>query len=89
MREGFGENGGHYALWLLALYFWTWIEYTVLMNTETITRILRDLKKAVDVCNNIDSSDKDIERCYPFAAGYARSAMQSAIEQLETLTHDS
>lgn len=32
MRKGFGENGSHYAFWLLALYFWTWIEYTVLMN---------------------------------------------------------
>ena len=49
----------------------------------TFDRIIRDLQNAVDVCYNADGSTD--ERSYPYATGYSRSAMQSAIEQLQSL----
>lgn len=49
----------------------------------TIDRIIKDLKDAVNVCCDVDGSS-DI-KSYPYATGYSRSAMQSAIEQLQSL----
>ena len=59
---------------------------TVTIRVDTLKRIIRDLESAVQVCHNVDSSQgADSERTYPFATGYSRSAMTSAIVDLQRL----
>ena len=59
---------------------------TVTIRVDTLKRIIRDLESAVQVCHNVDSSqDADSERTYPYATGYSRSAMTSAIMDLNNL----
>lgn len=59
---------------------------TVTIGVDTLKRIIRDLESAVQVCHNVDSSQgADSERTYPFATGYSRSAMTSAIVDLQRL----
>jgi|TARA_B100001059_G_scaffold217353_1_gene236527 hypothetical protein len=55
------------------------------MQTTEIDRIIDNLKDAIRVCHEIDSSDINPDRSYPFAAGYARSSMQSAVQSLQQL----
>ena len=59
---------------------------TVTIRVDTLKRVIRDLESAVQVCHNVDSSQgADSERTYPFATGYSRSAMTSAIVDLQRL----
>ena len=59
---------------------------TVTIGVDTLKRIISDLESAVQVCHNVDSSQgADSERTYPFATGYSRSAMTSAIMDLNNL----
>jgi hypothetical protein len=59
---------------------------TVNVRVDTLKRLIRDLESAVQVCYNVDSSQgADSERTYPFATGYSRSAMTSAIVDLQRL----
>ena len=59
---------------------------TVTIGVDTLKRIIRDLESAVQVCHNVDSSQgADSEKTYPFATGYSRSAMTSAIMDLNKL----
>jgi hypothetical protein len=59
---------------------------TIDVSIDTLQRIIRDLQDAVNVCYNVDSSEKSgYERTYPFATGYSRSAMKSAILDLNNI----
>ena len=59
---------------------------TVTVGVDTLKRLIRDLQEAVNVCYNVDSSESDnYEKTYPFATGYSRSAMQSAIIDLNNI----
>ena len=50
-----------------------------------IETIIEGLNDAISVCYRVDSSSDDCERSYPYAAGYSRAAMQTAIEDLRRL----
>ena len=56
---------------------------TVQIGVDTLNRLIRDLEDAVNVCYNADGST--MEKSYPYATGYSRSAMQSAVERLRQL----
>jgi len=59
---------------------------TVNVSVDTLKRLIRDLESAVSVCHNVDSSEStNYEKTYPFATGYSRSAMTSAIIDLHKL----
>ena len=59
---------------------------TVTIGVDTLKRIIRDLENAVQVCHNVDSSESaDSERTYPYATGYSRAAMTSAIMDINNL----
>ena len=59
---------------------------TVTIRVDTLKRIIRDLEDAVQVCHDVDSSQgADSRRTYPFATGYSRSTMTSAIMDLNNL----
>ena len=53
-----------------------------LTNSELGT-IIQRLQEAIDVCYTAPENPKD--QGYPYATGFARSAMQGAIEDLTTL----
>ena len=52
-----------------------------------INRIIKSLNDAIDICYNAKSVDNNqpdnYNESYPFATGYSRSAMQSAVESLQ------
>ena len=52
-----------------------------------INRIIRSLNDAIDICysaKSVDNNQPDTyNESYPFATGYSRSAMQSAVESLQ------
>lgn len=51
--------------------------------------MLRDLKKAVDVCygaSSMDDNDTEFDETYPYATGYSRATMQGIINCLEKYT---
>lgn len=59
---------------------------TVTIRVDTLKRIIRDLENAVQVCQGVDNKENDdYEKTYPFATGYSRSAMTSAIMDLNNL----
>ncbi len=60
------------------------MDYVKLPHNE-YEAMIKTLKDAVNVCYNVDSSDEDIDRSYPFATGYSRSAMQQVLKTLELL----
>ena len=59
---------------------------TVTIRVDTLKRIISDLESAVQVCHGVDNTESgDYEKTYPFATGYSRSAMSSAIMDLNNL----
>ena len=52
-----------------------------------INRIIKSLNDAIDICysaKSVDNNQPDnYNESYPFATGYSRSAMQSAVESLK------
>jgi len=53
---------------------------------DKLIRIIDDLTRAVNVCYAVDNSnDDDYEKTYPFATGYSRSAMNTAIDELSKI----
>lgn len=58
---------------------------TVNVSVTTLETLIEGLQSAVNVCYNVDSTDDNCERSYPFAAGYSRGAMETAISNLEYL----
>ena len=61
--------------------------YTKDQQIEDLKRIIRSLNDAIDVCYNAKSIDNNVpdtyNESYPYATGYSRSAMQSAVESLQ------
>ena len=61
--------------------------YTKDQQIEDLKRIIRSLNDAIDICYNAKSVDNNqpdtYNESYPFATGYSRSAMQSAVESLQ------
>ena len=55
------------------------------IKQSDIETIIEGLEDAIGVCYRVDSSSDDCERSYPYAAGYSRAAMQTAIEDLRRL----
>ena len=50
-----------------------------------IETIIDGLQDAINVCHTAPNNPK--EQGYPYAAGYSRAAMQTAIESLQSLIH--
>jgi hypothetical protein len=50
-----------------------------------IETIIEGLQDAINVCYTAPENPR--EQGYPYAAGYSRAAMQTAIENLQTLMH--
>ncbi len=65
--------------------------YTKDQQIEDLKRIIRSLNDAIDVCYNAKSIDNNVpdtyNESYPFATGYSRSAMQSAVESLQGIVN--
>ena len=55
------------------------------ISNHDIETIIDGLNDAINVCYTAPENPK--EQGYPFATGYSRSAMQTAIENLQTLMH--
>ena len=55
------------------------------IRESDIETIIEGLNDAISVCYRVDSSSEDHERSYPYAAGYSRAAMRSAVENLRRL----
>ena len=55
------------------------------VRVSKIEAMIDELQDAVTICYDVDNSSEDHERSYPYAAGYSRSAMQSAIRTLTDL----
>lgn len=50
---------------------------------EQVNHIIKRLEDAIQVCYTAPENPK--EQGYPFATGYARSAMQGVVEDLQRL----
>ena len=52
-----------------------------------INRVINSLNDAINICYNAKSVDNNVpdtyNESYPFATGYSRSAMKSAVESLQ------
>ena len=55
------------------------------IKQSDIETIIDGLEDAINVCCKVDSSSDDCERSYPYATGYSRSAMRTAIKNLRSL----
>ena len=59
---------------------------TVTIGVDTLKRVIHNLENAVQVCHQVDNSQgDDYDKTYPYATGYSRSAMTSAIIDLNNL----
>ena len=58
---------------------------TVNVSLTTLETLIEGLQSAVNVCYNVDSTDGNCERTYPYAVGYSRGAMEMIISNLEAL----
>ena len=56
-----------------------------MISNHEIETIIDGLTDAINICYRADGSSDDHERSYPFAAGYSRAAMQTAVENLTKL----
>jgi len=54
------------------------------IKRSDIESIIKNLSDAVNVCHDVDNASEDSDRSYPFAAGYSRAAMQTAITDLKS-----
>ena len=52
---------------------------------DKLIRVTDSLTNAVNVCYEVDNTSDDYEKTYPFATGYSRSAMNTAIEDLSRI----
>lgn len=62
-------------------------ELAIMCNIKQsdIETIIDGLEEAIRICYNVDNTSDDHERSYPFAAGYSRAAMQTAVGSLRSL----
>ena len=51
------------------------------MLQEQITSIEERLMRAINICRGVDDSG-ELEKSYPYSAGYAQSAMVEAVHEL-------
>jgi len=58
---------------------------TVEVSVTTLETLIEGLQDALNVCYNVDSTDNNCERSYPFATGYSRGTMECLIKDLERL----
>ena len=58
---------------------------TVNVSVSTLETLIEGLESAIKVCYNVDSTDGNCERTYPYAVGYSRGAMEMIISNLEAL----
>lgn len=58
---------------------------TVNVPVTTLETFIEGLQSALNVCYNVDTTDGNCERTYPFAVGYSRGAMETIISNLEHL----
>ena len=52
-----------------------------------LLKTIHQLEGALNVCNNVDNSSDDNDRSYPFATGYAKSAMTKSVQDLDQILH--
>ena len=52
---------------------------------DKLIRVIDSLTNAVNVCYEVDNTSDDYEKTYPFATGYSKSAMNTAIEDLSRI----
>jgi hypothetical protein len=58
---------------------------TVTISITTLETLIESLQDAVNICYNVDSTDGNCERTYPYATGYSRAAMETTISNLKEL----
>ena len=51
-------------------------------STEILS-VIDTLTAAINVCQSVDNTSEDHEKSYPFATGYSKAAMQTAIKDLQ------
>lgn len=52
------------------------------LNNYEIETIVDGLQDAIRVCYDVDSTSNNNERSYPYATGYSREAMKTAVNSL-------
>ena len=58
---------------------------TVKVPITTLETLIESLADAINVCYNVESRSEDVEKSYPYATGYSRSAMLRVQEELKNL----
>ena len=58
--------------------------FTQMRMMDEIESAISCLEKAIKICSEVDSSNKDLDKSYPYAAGYARAAMQDVLQRINT-----
>ena len=58
---------------------------TVKVPVTTLETLIENLADAINVCYNVESRSEDVEKSYPYATGYSRSAMLRIQEALKIL----
>lgn len=66
--------------------------FKIMTVDDKLIRIIDDLTRAVNVCYavqnaSVEDREKNWELEYPYAAGYSRSAMNNAIDELSTIVN--
>ena len=59
--------------------------FTQMRMMDEIESAISCLEIAIKICSEVDSSNKDLDKSYPYAAGYARAAMQEVLENVNTV----
>ena len=62
--------------------------YTQMKIMDDLNLAIQCLEKAIKICSEVDSTDKDHEKSYPYATGYARATMQDVLERINTVKAD-
>ena len=58
---------------------------TVKVPVTTLETLIESLADAINVCYNVESRSEDVEKSYPYATGYSRSALLRIQEELKIL----
>jgi hypothetical protein len=59
---------------------------TIQVPVSTLETLIESLDDAINVCCRVEYRSEDVEKSYPYAAGYSRSAMLRVQEELKFLT---
>jgi len=59
---------------------------TIQVPVSTLETLIESLDDAINVCYRVESRSEDVEKSYPYATGYSRSAMLRVQEELKFLT---